>query len=69
MHFIVLMPMQNFMAEAAAPAPQAQPGAPIDQGYGSQAYSSYQAHGSVYASPPSNPAGGYGSVYGSNYGY
>ncbi|PKI44821.1 flowering locus K homology domain [Punica granatum] len=63
--------IQNFMAEAAAPAAQAQPGAPMDQGYNSQGYSSYQAHGSVYASPPSNPghAGGYGSVYGSNYGY
>ncbi|KAK4755498.1 hypothetical protein SAY87_009255 [Trapa incisa] len=60
--------IQNFMAEAAAPAPQ-QPGPPMDQGYGTQAYSSYQAHGSVYASPPSNPPGGYGSVYGSNYGY
>ncbi|KAK4783257.1 hypothetical protein SAY86_007631 [Trapa natans] len=61
--------IQNFMAEAAAPAPQPQPGAPMDQGYGAQAYSSYQAHGSVYGSPPSNPPGGYGSVYGSNYGY
>lgn len=58
--------VQNFMAEAAAPA-QPQTGGPAaDQGY-----NSYPAHGSVYASPPSNPghAGGYGSVYGANYGY
>lgn len=58
--------MQNFMAEAAAPA-QAQTGVSSDQ-----AYNSYAApHSSVYASPPSNQghAGGYGSVYGSNYGY
>lgn len=63
--------MQNFMAEAAAAAggAQAQPqagGPTADQGY-----SSYPAHASVYASPPSNPghAGGYSSVYGANYGY
>ncbi|KAI5424040.1 hypothetical protein KIW84_030308 [Lathyrus oleraceus] len=60
--------IQNFMAEAAAAAPaQQQTGGPAaDQGY-----NSYPAHGSVYASPPSNPghAGGYGSVYGANYGY
>ncbi|BAT87952.1 flowering locus K homology domain isoform X2 [Vigna umbellata] len=63
--------IQNFMAEAAAavggaPA-QPQAGGPAaDQGY-----SSYPAHASVYASPPSNPghAGGYSSVYGANYGY
>ncbi|KAJ7978131.1 RNA-binding KH domain-containing protein [Quillaja saponaria] len=57
--------IQNFMAEAAAPAQQ-QSGGSADQGY-----NSYPPHGSVYASPPSNPghAGGYGSVYGSNYGY
>ncbi|XP_061340428.1 flowering locus K homology domain [Gastrolobium bilobum] len=58
--------IQNFMAEAATPA-QPQTGGPApDQGY-----NSYPAHGSVYASPPSNPghAGGYGSVYGANYGY
>ncbi|TYG46960.1 hypothetical protein ES288_D11G298700v1 [Gossypium darwinii] len=55
--------IQNFMAEAAAPA-QAQVGGAADQ-----AYNPYAAHGSLYASPPSNPghAGGYG--YGSNYGY
>lgn len=57
------------MAEAAAQTNQA--GGPTDQGY-----NSYGSHGggSVYASPPSNPAhgghgGGYGSVYGGNYGY
>lgn len=57
------------MAEAAAGSAQTQTGGSADQGY-----NSYAAHGSVYASPPSNPghaghAGGYGSVYGSNYGY
>lgn len=63
--------IQNFMADAAAAAAgsaQAQPAAPTDQGY------NYAGHGSVYASPPNNaghagPAGGYGSVYGTNYGY
>ncbi|KDP23685.1 hypothetical protein JCGZ_23518 [Jatropha curcas] len=60
--------IQNFMAEAAAPA-QAQTGGSTDQ-----AYNPYAAHGSVYASPPSNQGhtghtGGYGSVYGTNYGY
>ncbi|XP_027351861.1 flowering locus K homology domain [Abrus precatorius] len=58
--------IQNFMAEAAAPA-QSQAGGPAaDQGY-----NSYPTHGSVYASPPSNPGhgGGYGSVYGANYGF
>ncbi|KAE8711633.1 putative ankyrin repeat-containing protein [Hibiscus syriacus] len=58
---------QNFMADAAAAAqPQAQAGGVPDQ-----TYNPYAAHGSVYASPPSNPGhpGGYGSVYGSNYGY
>ncbi|XP_057960808.1 flowering locus K homology domain isoform X1 [Malania oleifera] len=60
--------IQNFMAEAAAPT-QTQTAVSTDQGY-----SSYAAHGSVYASPPSNTghaahAGGYGSVYGANYGY
>ncbi|XP_022746309.1 flowering locus K homology domain-like [Durio zibethinus] len=64
--------IQNFMAEAAAAAAAATqaPGGGSDQ-----AYNPYAAHGSsVYASPPSNPGhaghtGGYGSVYGSNYGY
>ncbi|KAL6989451.1 hypothetical protein U1Q18_015200 [Sarracenia purpurea var. burkii] len=61
--------IQNFMAEAAAPA-QAQTGGSTDQGY-----NSYAAQGSVYAPPPSNAGlpgqtgGGYGSVYGTNYGY
>ncbi|XP_015576569.1 flowering locus K homology domain isoform X2 [Ricinus communis] len=60
--------IQNFMAEAGAPT-QAQTGGSTDQGY-----NPYAAHGSVYASPPSNPGhaghtGGYGSVYGTNYGY
>ncbi|KAL2345801.1 hypothetical protein Fmac_007086 [Flemingia macrophylla] len=58
--------IQNFMAEAAAPA-QPQTGGPVaDQGY-----NSYTVHGSVYASPPANPAhtGSYSSVYGANYGY
>lgn len=56
------------MAEAAA-SQQPQTGGSTDQGY-----NPYAAHGSVYASPPSNqghagPNGGYGSVYGANYGY
>ena len=55
------------MAEAGAPA-QPHTGGVADQGY--NPYS----HSSVYASPPSNPehtghAGGYGSMYGANYGY
>lgn len=56
--------IQNFMAEASAPA-QAQTGGSADQGY-----NPYASHGSVYASTASNPshAGGYGSVYGSEYG-
>ncbi|KAK6143313.1 hypothetical protein DH2020_023661 [Rehmannia glutinosa] len=61
--------IQNFMAEAAGP-PQTQHTSSADQ-----MYSSYAAHGSVYASQPSNPSlsgqtgGGYGTVYGTNYGY
>ncbi|KAJ7973506.1 Flowering locus K-likey domain [Quillaja saponaria] len=56
--------IQNFMAEAPAPAPQ-QAGGSANHGY-----NSYPPHGSVYASPPSYPghAGGYGLVYGANYG-
>ncbi|KAG5245014.1 flowering locus domain [Salix suchowensis] len=59
--------IQNFMAEAGAPS-QPPTGGPADQGY--NPYS----HSSVYASPPSNPehtghTGGYGSMYGANYGY
>ncbi|XP_038718065.1 flowering locus K homology domain-like isoform X1 [Tripterygium wilfordii] len=63
--------IQNFMAEAAAAAApgKAQQGGSADQGY-----NPYASHGSMYASPPSNPGhgshtGGYGSVYGANYGY
>ncbi|XP_044482874.1 flowering locus K homology domain isoform X2 [Mangifera indica] len=60
--------IQNFMAEAAASS-QAQIGGSTDQGY-----NPYATHSSMYGSPPSNPGhtshtGGYGSVYGSNYGY
>ncbi|KAL3623288.1 hypothetical protein CASFOL_032104 [Castilleja foliolosa] len=63
--------IQNFMAEAAAGARQTQQHAP------SADYNSYGAPGTVYTSPPSNPShappaqqtGGYGSVYGTNYGY
>ncbi|KAL9175265.1 hypothetical protein ABFS82_02G103100 [Erythranthe guttata] len=69
--------IQNFMAEAAANQSQSQtqqqqhaPSA--DQGY-NNSYGQ-QSHGSMYTSPPSNPnhggqTGGYGSVYGTNYGY
>lgn len=62
--------MQNFIAEAAAPAQSQTGGSAADLGY-----TSYPAPVSgpapVYASPPSNPghAGGYGSVYGANYGF
>ncbi|XP_042486706.1 flowering locus K homology domain-like [Macadamia integrifolia] len=61
--------IQNFMAEAAA-STQNPVGGSTDQGY-----NSFPAHGSTYTSPPSNTghagntAGGYGSVYGANYGY
>ncbi|KAA8537053.1 hypothetical protein F0562_029531 [Nyssa sinensis] len=60
--------IQNFMAEAAGPA-QTHSSGSTDQGY-----NSYAAHGSVYGSPSSNAglagqSGGYGSVYGTNYGY
>ncbi|XP_059652816.1 flowering locus K homology domain [Cornus florida] len=60
--------IQNFMAEASVSQQTQQVGS-TDQGY-----NSYNAHGSLYASPPSNPGlagqtGGYGSVYGTNYGY
>ncbi|KAG6773395.1 hypothetical protein POTOM_020670 [Populus tomentosa] len=63
----VALLLQNFMAEAGAPA-QPQTGGPADQGY--NPYS----HSSVYASPPSNPehtghTGGYSSMYGSSFGY
>ncbi|KAK2632527.1 hypothetical protein EUGRSUZ_L01440 [Eucalyptus grandis] len=62
--------IQNFMAEAAAATQSQAPAA----GHMDQGYNSYGAHGSVYASPASNPGhtahgGAYGSVYGANYGY
>lgn len=55
---------------ADAGAPQAQTAPPADQGY-----NSYGAPPtSMYSSAPTNPgvpgqSGGYGSVYGTNYGY
>ncbi|KAF8392262.1 hypothetical protein HHK36_022604 [Tetracentron sinense] len=61
--------IQNFMAEAAG-STQHPTGGSSNQGY-----NSFQAHGSTYASPPSNTVhaghttGGYGSAYGTNYGY
>ncbi|KAJ0080048.1 hypothetical protein Patl1_23261 [Pistacia atlantica] len=66
--FIIGLIFFNFMAEAAAPS-QAQMSGSTDQGY-----NPYATHSSMYGSPPSNPGhashtGGYGSVYGSNYGY
>lgn len=76
-HHQLLLLLQNFIAEAAAPgqaAPQAtvqNPMEPVDQGY-----NSYSGHGSIYeAGPPANAGplahlgGGYGSAYGTNYGY
>ncbi|KAL3381642.1 hypothetical protein AABB24_001652 [Solanum stoloniferum] len=60
--------IQNFMADAGAPQPQTGP--PADQGY-----NPYGAPPpSMYSSAPSNAgvpgqSGGYGSVYGNNYGY
>ncbi|KAI9084886.1 hypothetical protein K1719_033292 [Acacia pycnantha] len=52
--------IQNFMAEAGPSQPQA------GESGTDQAFNSYAA-----APPPSNPshAGGYGSVYGPNYGF
>lgn len=69
--------MQNFIVEAAS-STQNPAGGSVSQGY-----SSYQAHGPVYASPASNntsqagyasqagyePSGDYSSVYDSSYGY
>ncbi|XP_026401056.1 flowering locus K homology domain-like [Papaver somniferum] len=58
--------IQNFMAEAAGQA-QNQVSGPADN--------AYQTHGSMYAAAPSDDghagqaAGGYGPVYGANYGY
>ncbi|EOA30206.1 hypothetical protein CARUB_v10013322mg [Capsella rubella] len=57
--------IQNFMAEAGAPAPaQPQTVAPEQQGY-----NPYATHGSVYAPAPTNPPGGYATDYSSGYGY
>ncbi|CAH8361597.1 unnamed protein product [Eruca vesicaria subsp. sativa] len=57
--------IQNFMAEAGAPAPaQPQTVAPEQQGY-----NPYATHGSVYAAAPTNPPGGYTTDYSSGYGY
>ncbi|MCL7034862.1 hypothetical protein MKW94_006876 [Papaver nudicaule] len=59
--------IQNFMAEAAAGQAQNQASGPADN--------TYQTHGSMYAAAPSDDghagqaAGGYGHVYGANYGY
>ncbi|GER32922.1 poly(RC)-binding protein [Striga asiatica] len=58
--------IQNFMAEAA--------GQPQTQHTQSTDYNSYGVHGSVYTSLPTNhnhppQTGGYGSAYGTNYGY
>ncbi|KAM3378406.1 flowering locus K y domain [Capsicum galapagoense] len=60
--------IQNFMADAGAPPAQAGP--PADQGY--NPYGAPPA--AMYSSAPSNAGipgqpGGYGSVYGNNYGY
>ncbi|XP_077224263.1 flowering locus K homology domain-like [Tasmannia lanceolata] len=63
--------IQNFMAEAAGPAPN--PISSSEQGYNS----SFQTHhGSMYGSPSSkngehaaHTGGGYGLGYGNNYGY
>ncbi|XP_068660395.1 flowering locus K homology domain-like [Aristolochia californica] len=63
--------IQNFMAEAAGTTQN--PPSSVDPGYNS----SYQSHGSMYSSPPAGTGhaghtgtgGGYGSVYGTNYGY
>lgn len=60
--------IQNFMADAGAPQPQTAP--PADQGYNQYG----AAAPPMYSSAPPNAgipgqSGGYGSVYGSNYGY
>ncbi|KAI0504776.1 hypothetical protein KFK09_015729 [Dendrobium nobile] len=65
--------IQNFMAEAAAPAAAAA-AAPTVLGQADQGYTSYQ-HGHIYSSPatnaglPAHAAAGYASAYGSTYGY
>ncbi|KZV24786.1 KH domain-containing protein-like [Dorcoceras hygrometricum] len=63
--------IQNSIAEVVANA-QNPAGGPPNHGY-----NSYSSHGPVYSSPPSNaagqaghtPAGEYGSMYGTSYGY
>ncbi|KAF5184716.1 Rna-binding kh domain-containing protein pepper [Thalictrum thalictroides] len=61
--------IQNFMAAAAA-ASQNQAGGPVDP-----SYNSYPTQNSMFSSAPGNTghasqnAGGYGAVYGANYGY
>ena len=67
--------IQNFMADAGAP-PQPQTGGSADQGYNQYAaHAGHAGHaGHAYGSPPSNTGhagqgGGYGPVYGANYGY
>ncbi|KAL6009731.1 hypothetical protein ACLOJK_000160 [Asimina triloba] len=67
--YYLRMTSPNSIAEAAGRSNNNPPG-PIDPGY-----NSFQARGPMYASPPPNsgPAthasGGYGSAYGTNYGY
>ncbi|CAL9194583.1 unnamed protein product [Musa hybrid cultivar] len=62
--------IQNFMAAAPSPAPSQSSMGSMDPGY-----NSYQPHGPMYGSPPSNTGpvahsgGGYGSTYGGSYGY
>ncbi|KAF7817816.1 flowering locus K homology domain [Senna tora] len=61
--------IQNFMAEAAQPQTG---GSAADQSYNAYPVPAQsQAQAPLYASPPSNTghAGGYGSVYGANYGF
>lgn len=58
------------MAAAPSPAPSQSSMGSMDPGY-----NSYQPHGPMYGSPPSNTGpvahsgGGYGSTYGGSYGY
>ncbi|KAL7602756.1 hypothetical protein Lser_V15G19310 [Lactuca serriola] len=63
--------IQNFMADAAAPPPQPPP--QIQTSTSEQGYNPYAAHATMYASPPTTSyggqTGGYGSIYGANYGY
>ncbi|CAI9282204.1 unnamed protein product [Lactuca saligna] len=68
--------IQNFMADAAAStaaAPPPQPPPQIQTSTSEQGYNPYAAHATMYASPPTTSyggqTGGYGSIYGANYGY